>query len=121
MSRLSLIAAIVATCMVLLGCGSSPEQEVRETVDTLYEAVLDKDYEKVCSLVVDGAREAIEEDGGCQKSVEQTEVDDAGVRAYDVRIDGNTATAQVQVKGESADRWRFVKSDGVWKVSSYAD
>ena len=114
----------LAVCTALLGCGSSDEDEVRDTVRAYLDAFADGDGEQTCEpLTNEGRRSFVDaiiaqvpklSAASCEEAIDA--LVDAGadttvlrdVELTEVTVDGDTAT--VRAKGGTADA-ELVKTD----------
>ncbi len=132
-TRLPALAAVVAA-LGLVACGggsSGDEDEVKKTVNGIYDALGAKDADKVCaSLSERGKREVTSGSprrGKKRMTCEQVfsfglsfagdALKDAGdAKVTKVEVDGSKATATVNFRKQSG-KVGLVKEDGKWKVS----
>ena len=118
--RTLLPLTVLACCAALAACGASDEDKVEEAVGSFQQAVQDKDKKAFCDAVTS---EQIRESDACEKQVKESDLESIGevegIKAEKIKVDGETATAQVSVtvKGERrSDEARFRKIDGDWKI-----
>ncbi len=116
------LAVALASVALLAACGGSSPEEV---VDEYLQAVLDGDGAKVCELLSDEAREAVEQEAtaaeSCEKAIEvMTKEVPAGfkqaVEEDDVKVteDGDTAKAEIY---DAAYVVELKKDGGDWVVT----
>jgi Putative lumazine-binding len=115
--------------LVLAGCGDAgptPEEQVRTTVSEFGQATAAKDYGTMCDRLL--APELVEDLAQiglpCEAALKQglDRVREPRLTIGAVRIDGDTATAEVRTSaaGEepSRDTLKLVNVNGTWKISS---
>jgi hypothetical protein len=130
--RLTAVAAMAALALTAAGCGdsgSSNEDEVKDSANSFFTAIKDKDFGDACNLLTDKTKDQLEQlgkqlpnnKGGCQGVLEASEKAGAFKNApkgdeldfEEVKVDGNSAT--VKTKGDD-EPTNFTKVDGDWKV-----
>jgi hypothetical protein len=126
--RLRLITLIVLAASVLAvlsACGASDKQQVRDTVKRFYKAASEGDGKTACDQLTPSARgaagaaqceAAIEQLG--QLGGEQAKRRIAGADVFKTRVDGERATTQAQVPGQTPVVLTLRKVDGEWKLDS---
>ena len=120
------------------GCGSSgdgkpvpPDASVRTTVERFYAAYGRGDGRSACALLTASAQTAYAQEAGaiadgipCAELVESysSQLVDATPEVKDIRVNGDTATANVDL-GESqiAQRVTLTRSGSSWKISDSVD
>lgn len=116
------LAVALASVALLTACGGSSPEEV---VDEYLQAVVDGDAAKVCELLSNEAREAVEREAtaaeSCEKAIDvMTQEVPAGfkqaVEEDDVKVteDGDRATAEVY---DGAYAVELEKDGGDWVVT----
>jgi hypothetical protein len=105
---------------------SGEEKEVANTLEEAWVAIEDGEFARACELSTQQAVQLAEKAfGSCEKSLEQIEplLDIGGEKDFtklevvSVEIDGETATADWELEGDSfTDTLTF--EDGVWKLES---
>ncbi len=116
------LAVALVSVAVLAACGGSSPEEV---VDEYLQAVLDGDGAKVCELLSDEAREAVEQEAtaaeSCEQAVEVMTQDapaglERAIREDDVKVteDGDTARAEIY---DGAYAVELRKDGGDWVVT----
>src|SRR5215207_6336407 len=132
MPRLRLPLVLALAILVLAACGdkASDEKDVKETVKGVYNALADKDADKVCDSISDQGKERISSAaarGGKKESCEHIfglvlafggdslkEARDVDVT--DVKVDDDQANATVKLKDRKSEVG-LVKEHGDWKLS----
>jgi hypothetical protein len=123
------LAPLVA-CLAIASCGGSgDEDEVKKVVNDLYAGFAETDADQICNSLTKQQREAVTKGTGSSKaqsceqvmSVALSFAGDAlkqakGAKVTDVEIDGDKATATVELKGKSSGLG-LAKENGEWKVS----
>ena len=125
-------AALVASVLVLSGCGGdSDEDEIRSTLETYVEAFVAGDGKRACELMTEETRaefvnkvSVLSRTGDCGRSVRvvRTLAGDAtakalqGAKIEDVKVDGDSATATLVASGNRAPS-KLAKVDGEWRIS----
>ncbi|HEY8466404.1 MAG TPA: hypothetical protein VIL04_06355 [Solirubrobacterales bacterium] len=135
-----LVAGVVVGALAILDVGPfsdppTPEEEVRATVERLYDAASAGDFETYCGLLTERARELVRVNaarlaqgrdlGGCQQILERLGSSLLGgeLRIREVSVSGNRARVEAnlrlpEVKGAEA-RTILLELDeqGEWRVS----
>jgi hypothetical protein len=115
--------------LVLVGCGDAgptPEEQVRTTVSEFGQATAAKDYKTMCGrLLAPDLIADVEQIGlPCEQALKQglDQVRDPRLTIGAVKIDGDSATAEVRTSaaGEdpSKDTLKLVNVNGTWKIAS---
>lgn len=118
-----------AVGLVIAGCGGgdSTSDSPEQVTEDVFAAIVYADGERLCGLVSEATAEAAAEDAGADTCEEGAQVpfDVAGAdeiisQAADAEvgeatIDGDTATVEVSVGGESREI-ELVREDDEWKV-----
>ena len=124
--RLPIIALLAAVCAAgVLACGGSDEQQVTDTVKRFYKAAAAGDGKQACAQLTPSARGG----GGvqqCEMAIEQlgqlggaeAKRRIAGVDVRKTHVNGDTATTQAQVAGQTPVVLSLRKVDGEWKLES---
>jgi hypothetical protein len=113
----------------LVGCGSSgptEEEQVRDTVDAFSKATAAKDYDKLCKqLLAPKLLEQVAQAGlPCEVALSKGlgDVKDPKVTIGQIRVSGDSATADVQTSaaGEapSRDTLKLSRIGGRWRIAS---
>jgi ketosteroid isomerase-like protein len=116
--------ALFAICGCGIGDGGSDEDDARDVVKSYAAAIADGDEAEVCDTLSEDSRkqfetadttcqEAFKNFGGALSDEQKDKLKDIDP---DVKVDGDTATAQVDeqpLEGEV----RLKKEDGDWKVT----
>lgn len=105
---------------------SGEEEDVANTLEESWVAIEGGDFERACDLSTQQAVQLAEKAfGSCEKSIERIvplldiggEKDFTKLEVVNVEIDGDTATADWELEGDSfTDTLTF--EDGAWKVES---
>jgi hypothetical protein len=131
MPRAALIAAVLA--LVLSACGSATstqntkfkgaQQDVVKVVDSLAQAGSRGDADKICTQIL--AKQLVTElktaGGDCVTEMDRAikDASDYDLQVTSVKVNGNTATAQVrQGKDGQTATFTFVKEGGAWRASA---
>jgi hypothetical protein len=126
--RLATLLSLLLVALVAAGCGSgggssadlsSDEQKVADTFDTLVEEAQKGDEDQICSqLLSSEVRNALRD---CNRVVNDAikNIDTFRYEVEDVKIDGEKATARVEVGGDSDDvrTVPLVREDDRWKIA----
>jgi Putative lumazine-binding len=122
------VALLAASVALAAGCGADDEGDVRATLDAFAEATAKKDYQRMCDELL--APELIEQirrvNLPCEVALRTglEDVEDPRLRVGTVKIDGDTASADVRSTASnqepSRDTIRLVKVDGEWRIASLA-
>jgi type 1 fimbria pilin len=131
MPRIALIAAMLALPLTACGAAQQPESAskfkgdqaaVAELVDQLAAAGKAGDAEKICTEIL--SKQLVTElksaGGDCVSEMDRA-IDDASdfnLTVRTVKVNGNTATAQVRQGDSGANAtFTFVKEGGKWRAS----
>lgn len=124
------LVAVLALAASLSGCGGGPSEEerVRTTVEAFGQATAAKDYQRLCDrLLSPKLVEEVENQGlACEMALRQGlgEVQAPALTIGTIKVDGDTATAQVNSSAEgqqpSRDTLQLVRVDDSWRVASLA-
>jgi len=127
------VLAAVALALSFTACGSAPadsgsqfkgaEAEIAELVDALAAAGDTGNAEKICTEIL--AKSLVAElksaGGECVTEMDRAieDASDFDLQVRDVKVTGNTATAQVR-QGDSGavTTFSFVKENGGWRASA---
>ena len=123
-------ALLAAAALALAGCGSSPESEVRSTVQDFLNAFAGGDGAKACSLLTDNARQRfaahlqpLTGTNDCVKAMVAIKAAAGPAvmgalkrsRISDVRVRGDRATAKV-TSGSGSRIAFLLKQRGNWRL-----
>ena len=120
------IGLLLALSVVLLGCGRSEEEAVRDSIKGFTAAYNDGDYDK-CVEYFEGVDDSNREEALSTLGVARAVVESIEVKSIDnIAIEESTATAEItatatmssMLGGQSADEtvnMTLTKSDGRWK------
>ena len=120
------IGLLLALSVVLLGCGKSEEDSIRDTINGFASAYNDGNYDK-CVEYFEGVDESNREEALSTLGLAQAVVQSIEVKTIeDIAVEESTATAEVTATatwgamfgGQSADEtvtMTLTKSDGKWK------
>lgn len=120
------IVLLLALSVVLLGCGQSEEDSIRDTINGFAAAYNDGNHDK-CVEYFEGVDESNREEALSTLGLAQAVVQSIEVKTIeDISIEESTATAEVTATatwgamfgGQSADEtvtMTLTKSDGKWK------
>jgi hypothetical protein len=121
------LAVIVATLslVAVAGCGASDEEQVRQTIERFYRASAEGDGREACDQLSPGALAGTGLED-CQAAIDQlgelggpeTRRRLAEVAVRQVRVEGERASALVQVAGQTPVTLALRKVDGEWKLES---
>jgi len=125
MLRKVAICALVASALIVTGCGGSDnsssaedEQAIQELVAKLNQATADKDASEFCLIMqpsaVDETFHDIDRCVSETKSILKTAGDQPKLTVESIEVDGDVAT--VQFSGTNGGEAQFVKEDGQWYV-----
>jgi hypothetical protein len=131
MRRTLVIAAALA--LVLSGCGQATQsssekfpgeqQNVAKVVDELAKAGRARDAKKICTDVL--AKQLVAElktaGGDCETEIDRaiTDAPDYDLQVRSVKVNGNTATAEVrQGKAGKVATFTFIKEGRNWRASA---
>lgn len=124
-ARLAVTVAVVAVGFA--GCGGDDERTPEATIEELYAAIADADYETVCSLADESAQQALidQSDGAesCEEAAPEVFDEDQAAAFGDVEIgevvvEDDKATATVtSSEFETSDEVVLILEDGEWKVT----
>jgi len=122
------IVAVLAVCGVCCGCGGGPSdtEQVHDVVTAFGQASAAKDYQRLCDDLLAPKLVSDVESAGlpCELALKQGlgEVAAARLTIGTVRVDGDTATADVQssAQGEqpSRDTLQLVRVGESWRIAS---
>lgn len=123
MLRTVAICALMATSLLVAGCGSSEDstseedsQEITELVDRLNDAAREKDASEYCLIMQPSAVE--ETFHGIDRCVKETEAileaagEQPALTIEQIEVDGDVAL--VQFEGSAGSEARFVREGGQW-------
>ena len=125
-------ALVVLACLPLAACGAAQQSssskfpgeqgKVAQVVDDLASAGSSRKPAKICSDVL--SKELVAElksaGGNCEAEMKAAieDASDFDLQVQSVKVDGNTATAQVrQGKDGKTATFTFVKENGAWRAS----
>ena len=120
--------AVLLVAATLSGCGGGPSdtEQVQAAVDAFGRATAAKDYKTLCDEVL--APKLVEDVTSVGLSCEAAlkrglgAVKDPQLTVGNVRIDGDTATAEIRSSASgqqpSKDTLKLMKVNGTWKISS---
>ena len=124
----TLLAAVLASAVLLAACGGDDESEVRDTLNAFADATAKKDYQRLCDDLL--SPELIEQvrrvNLPCEVALRTgfEDVEQPRIEVRSVKIDGDTATARVRSTAKnqepSEDTVKLVKVDGDWRIASLA-
>src|SRR5690349_20329011 len=111
--------ALAAVFMVAAGCGATDEEQVRELIHRLGEAVANADANMVCSLMTERYRNTLA--GPCEESLNydshplSTGEKQAlrHLQVIQITVQDDTAAATLKA-GSDASRVRFRRVEGRW-------
>jgi ketosteroid isomerase-like protein len=123
MRRTLTALACLAALAGAAGCGESDQEQAREVVQDYVDARNADDFDQVCDLFSDSFEQSLgtsdcaafvaEQTGGAE-GAEEFEV-------VDVRVQGEVATAEIDVtresQGPSRIGLRLERQDGDWRIS----
>jgi hypothetical protein len=132
------VAALLATALVIAGCGAdsedggsgtSADQQVRAVVARFGVATRAKDYQTICDqLLADNLVHAVEAIGlPCESALQKglSDVRDPRLEIRQVSIAGSRALVSVHSTADgqppSDDAVQLVKENGEWKIASLAE
>jgi len=118
------ITLLVAATVLAVGCGRSPERDVRDTLRTLERAIAEKNYQRLCDDVFsEKLVEQVRETLPCEVALQRSEIEtlrDPKLEVKSIKVDGSTATAEVASSAAnqkpSEDTVRLVKEGDDWRV-----
>jgi len=124
--RLGILLLLATSCVaVLSACGASDEERVNDTVKRFYKAAAAGDGKQACAQLTPAARGP----GGapqCEAAIDQlgqlggpeAKRRIAGVDVRRTHVDGDRASTQAQVPGQTPVTLTLRKVDGEWKLES---
>jgi hypothetical protein len=125
-SRKAIFCLLAVLALAIGGCGGgdgSDEDEVRGVVRGYFDAFLGGDGQTACDLMSDETRQQIEDTiGDCAEalgSFAQLAPEGASAEIGEVTVDGETAAAEVDVRGNK-DTIELERVDGEWLITSPA-
>ena len=121
-----MLAALLAAAALVAGCGEDDERTVRETLGEFAEATANKDYQRLCDdlLSPDLVEQVRRVNLPCEVALQTGfgDVENPRIEVRSVKIDGDTATAQVRSTASnqepSTDTIQLEKVDGSWRIAS---
>ena len=121
-----MLAALLAAAALVAGCGTDDEADVRETLGQFGEATAKKDYQRLCDdlLSPDLVEQVRRVNLPCEVALQTgfEDVENPRIEVRSVKIDGDTATAQVRSTASnqepSTDTIQLQKVDGEWRIAS---
>jgi hypothetical protein len=129
----TVIARIAAPGLVVLsllagGCGTSPEDEVRQTLRDFGEAIAEKDYQRLCDRLFSQKLVAeVRQSLPCEVALQRSEIPTLREPKLDVKsvkVQGDTATAEIRTSAAnqkpSEDTIRLVKERDAWRIIALA-
>ncbi len=128
MLRRYLMLLALMSALGLAACGGDDEADVRETLNEFADATAKKDYQRLCDDLL--SPELIDQVRSVNLPCEVAlrtgfeEVEQPRIEIRSVKIDGDTARAQVRSTARnqepSVDVVELVKVDGEWRIASLA-
>jgi hypothetical protein len=123
--RLAILTVLLVSCVAAPACGASDEEQVDDTVKRFYRAASEGDGKEACAQLTPAARGP----GGapqCEAAIEQlgqlggaeAKRRIAGVDIRRTRVDGDRATTQAQVPGQTPVVLTLRRVEGEWKLES---
>ena len=123
----SLAAVVLASAALLAACGDD-ESDVRDTLNEFADATAKKDYQRLCDDLL--SPELVEQVRSVNLPCEVAlrtgfeDVEEPRIEIRSVKIDGDTARAQVRSTARnqepSVDVIELVKVDDEWRIASLA-
>lgn len=123
MRRTLTALACLAALAGAAGCGESDQEQAREVVQDYVDARNAGDFEKVCDLFSDSFEQSLGTADCAAFVAEQTggAEGDEELQVVDVRVQGEVATAEIDVtresQGPSRIGLRLERQDGDWLIS----
>jgi hypothetical protein len=124
--RLAILTMLAASCLTVpTACGVSDEERVNATVKRFYRAAAEGDGKEACAQLTPSARglggapqceAAIEQLGQLGGAEAKRRIANVDVRR--TRVDGDRATTQTQVPGQTPVVLTLRKVEGEWKLES---
>ena len=114
------VIGIALFAVVLVGCGASDEDQIRDSMETVLLGLADGDGDEVCAEMTEAGQEELAElsSGGdsCEFGAnvlggESYDFDSAEIDR--ITIEGETATVGLV---DDTSTFDFVKEDGEWKL-----
>jgi hypothetical protein len=120
--RRSLLAC-VASAILLVGCGQSPEDAVRETVEDFYAALSNGNGDRACSLLVDDVRKSLSVEGvaDCGDVIARTSGEsgwDGPPKIATIGVDGDSASVALE-QGAKAGRATLRRIGDEWRIVDF--
>ncbi|MGH2983641.1 MAG: nuclear transport factor 2 family protein [Solirubrobacterales bacterium] len=123
MVRRTITAMVCAAALVAAaGCGETDQEQAREVVQDYVDARNDGDFELVCDLYSDSFKQELAIGENCPAFVEEQTSGAAGeISVVDVRVNGDRATADLDVtqgsEGPSRVALVLEREDDDWKIT----
>ena len=126
--RAFLTILLAASALTVAACGESEEDKAKSSVEDYLKAVENGDGDKACGLVTAQTKKRIERSGRkCGETISSLNQGPGktlltalkGAEVENVKVKGDTATAQIKLKGltQTVD---LQEEDGKWKLKSSA-
>ena len=120
------ITLLVAATVLAVGCGRSPERDVRDTLDAFREATAKKDYQRLCDDIFSSKLvEQVRQQVPCELALKNSSLGDAKdpkLEIQNIKVEGNTANAVVTTSAanqrSSEDTVRLVKEGDEWRIQA---
>jgi hypothetical protein len=122
MARRTITALVCAAALVAVaGCGESDQEQAREVVQDYVDASNEGDFERVCDLYSESFKQelAVEDCPGFVE--EQTSGAGGELSVVEVRVNGDRATADIDVtrgqEGPSRVGLTLEREDDEWRIT----